>query len=134
MEATSLASLLLSRLASPVIRVDFRTLTRCTAGGPIPLTLAHTHEASLVRRYLTRNSAAVRSALKSLYLAAQTAAGTGPHDGASDGLSRAAFVAFHALLSRALLQNTEVRAESERETPHPEATLTLSPRALALRP
>ena len=91
----NLASLLLGRLASPVVRIGFKNLQRCCATS----TIMGSPEAGLVARYTARSGSAVHDMLDALYSAASA--------GHMEYLTRPAFHAFHGLLSRALLNRVD---------------------------
>ena len=98
---TDLASLLLGRLPSPVVRLDFRRLQRCCSSAAADESTA---EAALVSPFRKRRAGSVREVLDQLHLAARAALDA---DDKAPGLSKSAFVAFHGLLSRTLLQRVD---------------------------
>lgn len=96
----NLASLLIGRLASPVVRVDFKGLQRACA----TTTTTGSPEAVLVARYKTRSCVAVQTMLDALCSAASSADEESSRMGS---ITRTAFHTFHALVSRALLNRVD---------------------------
>ena len=114
----SLATLLLGRLPTPVLRIDFRLLQRYCQQDVYP-DLMHGFmvrpaspsiaEAELAERYAIRTSPPVLAIMERLWDAAR--AGLDPED-TEAGLSQHAFARFHGLLSLALLGRVDERSEA----------------------
>ena len=97
-EQPMLAEILLSRLPTPVVRVDWKVLqmaVRRPQAAP-----SGSVEASIMRRYQLRHCERMREALGRLWNTARLG---------EEVMSKGDFVAWHALLSRALLARTDKR-------------------------
>eukprot|EP00900_Chrysochromulina_parva_P009543 jgi/Chrpa1/18590/Chrysochromulina_OHIO_Genome00023884-RA len=97
-EQPMLAEILLSRLPTPVVRVDWKVLqmaVRRPQAAP-----SGSVEASIMRRYQLRHCERMREALGRLWNTASLG---------EEVMSKGDFVAWHALLSRALLARTDER-------------------------
>ena len=100
----SLQHLLLGRLPAPVVRLDWRLLL-AVLRRPEGEQLGDSVEAELVQRYRRRYSAPVAAALRRMWEAARA----GESEEGEAGLSGAAFIHFHGLVTRALFARTDER-------------------------